>query len=99
MSNDSIRAVTLVESLDKERLVLSAILNSSLGSVKDIFCGVDKDLVDRIRQADPFQKRSKRLHSPNLRLDPEGVSEGEKGLEITKCHSCIDLAWDILHIK
>lgn len=92
VSNDSIRAVTLIKSLDKERLVLSAILDSSLGSVEDIFCGIDKDLVDGIRQANPFQKRSKRLHSLNLRLDPEGVSEGEKGLEITKCHSCIELA-------
>lgn len=92
VSNDSIRAVTLIEGLDKERLVLSAILDSSLGSVEDIFCGIDKDLVNGIRQADPFQKRSKRLHSPNLRLDPESVSKGEKGLEITKCHSCIELA-------
>lgn len=87
MGNDSIRAVALIKSLDKERLVLSAILDSGLGSIEDIFCGIDKDLVDGIRQADAFQKRSKRLHSPNLRLDPEGVSEGEKGLEITECHS------------
>lgn len=92
VGNYSIRAVSLIKSLDKERLVLSAILDSSLGSVEDIFCGIDKDLVDGIRQADPFQKRSKRLHSPNLRLDPEGISEGEKGLEITKCHSCVELA-------
>jgi hypothetical protein len=99
MGNDSIRAVTLIKSIDKERLVLDTTLDSSMGSVEDFFCSIDKDLVNGIRQADPFQKRSKRLHSPNLGLDTECVSEGEEGLEITKCHSCIELAWDTLDIE
>lgn len=49
VGNDSIRAVDLIKSFDEERLVLSAILDSSMGSVEDIFCGINKDLVDGIR--------------------------------------------------
>lgn len=90
MGNDSIRAVALVKSLDEERLVPGAILDSSMGAVEDVLRSIDKDLVDRIRQTDPFQKRSKSLHSPDLGFNTERVSEGEEGLEITKCHSCKD---------
>lgn len=92
MSNDSIGAVPLIESIDQERLILNPALNSIQGALQNLLGSIHENLIDMICNADLIEQRIERLNPCSLRLNAHGVTKSEQSFKVTKSHRCTGLA-------
>lgn len=89
MSENGIRTVFDVESVDEERIIPDAILNGLDYLSKDLFCCVDKDLVEIFLMANLFQETRQRLYPHEFVLHKDQITKSKKILKVAKRDRCI----------
>lgn len=88
MSENSIRTVFDVESVDEERIIPDAILNGLGYLSKDLFCCVHEDLVEIFLMANLFQETRQRLYPHEFVLDKDQITKSKKILKVAKRDRC-----------
>lgn len=88
MSENGIRTVFDVKGVDEERIIPDAILNGLDYLSKDLFCCVDKDLVEIFLMANLFQETRQRLYPHEFVLNQDQITKSKKILKVAKRDRC-----------
>lgn len=88
MSENGIRTVFDVESVDEKRIIPDAILNGLDYLRKDLFCCVHEDLVEIFLMANLFQETRQRLYPHEFVLDKNQITKRKKILKVAKRDRC-----------
>lgn len=86
VSDDGIRVVLLVESIDEERLVLFAVLNRRRSLFENLCGGVHENLIQMFLLAHLVQKGVERFDPVQFLLHAQSVPKRKECFEIAECH-------------